>query len=289
MSLPGPPPLVDTHAHIQDAAFDRDREAVLERARAAGLRWLICVGYDLDSSRRAVELANRNEAVYASVGVHPNHAGQASEADWRELEDLARQPKVVGLGETGLDNYRKYTQPAVQEDWFRRQLELASEMKLPVVIHNREADERVLEVLRQVLYRAVDSAPPGGGGEPAVTHPTKGVMHCFCGSSDMLEACLKLGFNISIAGPVTYHNADSLREVARQIPADRLVIETDSPYLPPAPHRGQRNEPAYVALTARQLAEVRGEPFEQLAERTTLAAALLFDLPIAQLQEAKTP
>lgn len=268
------PPLIDTHAHIQDALFDRDREAVLARARAAGLQSMVCVGYDLDSSRRAVELASRHDGVYASVGVHPNYAGQASEADWDELRDLAQEPKVVGVGETGLDNYRRYTQPDVQEDWFRRHLELANTIDLPVIVHNRQANERVLALLSDVLKRP-------GGERPA------GVMHCFSAGREMLEACLKLGFDISIAGPITYKNANSLREVAREIPVERLVVETDSPFLTPVPHRGERNEPAYLELTARRLADIRGEPFPKLAERTTRAAALLFGLPISSPQETK--
>jgi TatD DNase family protein len=268
MSDAAPVPLVDTHAHLQDPAFDDDRDAVLARAEASGLRAFVCVGYDLASSRRAVELAAAHDRVHAAVGIHPNSANTATEADWAAVRELARRPKVVGVGETGLDNYRKYTPPAVQERWLIRHLELADETGLPVIIHNRQADGPLRARLREWLAgakRAGRSAP--------------GVMHCFAADRAMLEACLELGLMISIAGPVTYKNAEPLRAVARQVPADRLVVETDCPYLAPHPHRGRRNEPGYVAHTARYLAELRGEPFSALAERTTRTAAGLFGLP----------
>jgi TatD DNase family protein len=265
MSVAARPPLVDTHAHLQDSTYDDDRGEVVARAEAAGLRVIVCVGYDLASSRRAVELAAVHEPVYAAVGIHPNYASQAAETDWSELCRLAQQPKVVALGETGLDNYRKYTPPDVQEIWFRRHLALADEVGLPVVVHNRGADERVRTVL-------ADWTP--GFSE----RRTPGVMHCFSAGFDMLESCLVLGFNISFAGPITFKNAGALRQVAKEVPAERLVVETDCPFLAPHPHRGQRNEPAYLEYTVRQLAELRDEQFSHLAESTTRAAAALFGL-----------
>ena len=260
----GPPPLVDTHAHIQDPRFAADREAVLDRALEAGLRAIVCVGYDLESSRDAVELAERHEAVFAAVGIHPNDVGDATESDWQEIEALSRRERVVGIGETGLDNYRDRTTPALQERWFQRHLDLAAELDKPVVVHNREADRRTVEML---------SAWSGDG--------RRAVMHCFAGDLATLRRCLELEATISIAGPVTYRNADPLREVARQVPLERLVVETDCPYLTPQPRRGKRNEPAYVAHTARFLAELRAEPFEELARRTSVNAAALFRLPLA--------
>jgi TatD DNase family protein len=270
------PPLVDTHAHLQDPLYDDDRDEVLERAETAGLRAIVCVGYDLSSSRRAVELAARHTAVYATVGIHPNYAAQAVEANWSELRDLAGQTKVVALGETGLDNYRQYTPPAVQERWFERHLELAHDVGLPVIVHNRQADERVQSMLSD-WASGLDRDRP------------LGVMHCFSSGRAMLEACLSLGFTISLAGPVTFRNADLLRRVATQVPPDRLVVETDCPFLAPHPHRGERNEPAYLEYTARDLAEVRAEPFGTLAERTTRNAVILFGLSTAVEQEAKAP
>lgn len=269
------PPLVDTHAHLQDPSFDHDRDAVYARAREAGLAAIVCVGWDLASSRQAVDLAARYDALWAAVGIHPNYAGRATEADWSALCDLARAERVVGLGETGLDNYRTYTEPAVQEAWFRRHLALGADLGLPVIVHNRQADQQVRTILGE--WRA------GGRG------PRPGVMHCFSADRAMLEACLELGFTISFAGPVTFKNAASLREVARAVPTERLVVETDCPYLAPHPQRGARNEPAYLESTARALAEVRSEPFAELAEHTTRAAAALFGLGPAAAPGADTP
>jgi TatD DNase family protein len=273
VSIAACPPLVDTHAHLQDSIYDHDRDEVLARAEVAGLRAIVCVGYDLASSRRAVELAAAHEPVYAAVGVHPNYASQAAESDWPELCSLARQPKAVALGETGLDNYRKYTPPEVQETWFRRHLALADELGLPLIVHNRSADERVRSLLAD--WTAATSGRRGPG-----------VMHCFSGGLEMLEACLGLGFTISFAGPITFKNAGALRQVAEQVPAERLVVETDCPFLAPHPHRGQRNEPAYLEYTVRQLAELRGEQIDQLAESTTRAAAALFRLRLPLEQKA---
>jgi TatD DNase family protein len=262
------PPLVDTHAHLQDPVFDGDRHEVIARAFAAGLKAVVCVGYDLDSSRRAVELAARHESIYAAVGIHPNSVGDATDEQWREIRVLAAEPKVVGIGETGLDNYRQHTLPRVQESWLERHLELARERDLPVVIHNREADRRMFEILQRRVPSTNSARPPG-------------VMHCFSGNTETLESSLALGFVISFAGPVTFKNAASLQAVAKIVPGDRFVVETDSPYLTPHPYRGTRNEPAYVQYTARQMAELRGEPFDELAERTSRTAAHLFRLNIA--------
>jgi len=258
-------PLIDTHAHLQDPLYDDDRDEVLERAKAAGLQAIICVGYDLDSSRRAVDLAGRHMPIFAAVGIHPNYAGQAREADLAELTDLAAHPKVVGIGETGLDNYRKYTPPAVQENWFERHLKLATDLGLPVIVHSRQAEERMQHIL--------------SGWPPAVDRQgRRGVMHCFSGSRLMLESCLGLGFAISFAGPLTFKNADHLRRLAREVPAECLLVETDCPFLAPQPHRGERNEPAYLAYTARELADVRAEAFSDVANHTTRNAMNLFGL-----------
>lgn len=266
MSAAAPPLLIDTHAHLQDPVFDPDREAMLARAWSAGVRVIVCVGYDLESSRRAVELAGQHAGIYAAVGIHPNYAGRADESAWKELAALARAPRVVGIGETGLDNYRNYTPAAVQELWFRRHVRLAREVGLPVIVHNRQADEQVLALL------AAELGPAAAEGRPPA------VMHCFSSSAETLRRCLDLGLIVSFAGNVTFKNAGELREVARSAPAGRFVVETDCPYLTPHPYRGTRNEPARVQLTVRYLAELRGERFESVARVASQTAQTLFSL-----------
>ncbi|MFN8635937.1 MAG: TatD family hydrolase [Chloroflexota bacterium] len=257
--------LVDTHAHLMDTAFANDLPAVLERAAAAGVVALVCVGYDEASSVAAVELAERYPQLMAAVGIHPNASGSARPGAFERIEELARHPKVVGIGETGLDNFRKRTPPEVQRAWFARHLDLAARLDLPVIVHNRDADAETGPIL-------LDWARTTGG---------RGVLHCFSGDDAMLEAGLEAGFTVSIAGPVTYKNAGLLPERAARIPLDRLVVETDCPYLPPHPHRGKRNEPAHVRITATRLAELHGVPLDRIEEATTGAAARLFRrLPI---------
>ncbi|MBA2446768.1 MAG: TatD family hydrolase [Chloroflexi bacterium] len=253
--------LVDTHAHLMDSAFREDLAEVLERAAAADVGAIVCVGYDEDSSREAVHLAETYPQLVAAVGIHPNYAGQATAGAFDRLRQLATHARVVGIGETGLDNYRQHTPPRTQREWFERHLELGAELRLPVVVHNRQADEEVAEML---MHRASSDAPVAG------------VLHCFSGDAAMLSAGLAAGFMVSFAGPLTFKNAGSLPELARRVPLDRLVVETDCPYLTPAPHRGQRNEPALVRWTAERLAQLRGMPFDQLARATTDNARRLF-------------
>jgi TatD DNase family protein len=239
--------LVDTHAHLMDAAFDADREAVLARARAAGVGALLLVGYDLASSRAAVDLAGRLPWTRASVGIHPNSASQHSEADFAALGELARSPEVVAIGETGLDYFRDHTPPARQRAALAWHVRLAQELALPLIVHNRQADADIADAL--------------SGGQP-------GVLHCFSSTDPAyLERMLDAGFSVSFAGPLTFKNASELRAMAKRVPLDRLLVETDCPYLAPAPHRGQRNEPAFVRDTAACLAEVVGIEFASLAER----------------------
>lgn len=254
-------PLVDTHAHLMDARFDDDLEAVLERAWQAGLRAIVCVGYDLASSRRAVALAEAHECLFATVGIHPNYAAQAGTDHLEEIASLATRRKVVAIGETGLDNYRAYSSPGVQEAYLAAHLDLASERRLPVVVHNRNATQRITEVL---VAWATDA--------PART----AVLHCFSGDQSMLERCQAAGVYVSFAGPLTFKNAGWLPEAARLVASDRMVVETDAPYLAPVPVRGSRNEPAFLTHTARLLAELRGEPFATVAQTTSRNAARLF-------------
>ncbi len=254
--------LFDTHAHLHFPHFADDLPAVLERARAAGVRRQVTVGTDPESSRAALAVAARESDVWATVGIHPHDAAAADEAAFAALAALAREPRVVAIGEIGLDFYRNLSPPEVQESVFRRMLALAREVGKPVVVHCRDAHAEVLRVLADERVGEVG-----------------GVMHCFSGDVEIARRCLDLGLLISLAGPVTYPRARALPEVARYVPADRLVLETDCPYLPPQGHRGQRNEPAHLALTAARVAELRGEPLDRLAERTTANACRLFGVP----------
>lgn len=252
--------LVDTHAHLMDPAFAKDLPAVLDRAAAAGVVAMVCVGYDEASSEAAVTLAEQHPQLLAAVGIHPSSSGAARSGAFARIEELSRHPRVVGIGETGLDTFRKRTPPAVQREWFLRHLDLAARRDLPVIVHNREADAEVGPIL-------LDWARTTRG---------RGVLHCFSGDDNMLAAGLQAGFTVSIAGPLTYKNAGGLPGRAQRVPLDRLVVETDCPYLPPHPHRGQRNEPAHIRLTAIRLAELHDIPIEVLERATTANAARLF-------------
>lgn len=244
--------LVDSHCHLDDRQFDADRDAVIERALGAGLEYLLAIGSgdgppDLEA---ALRLAERYAAIYATVGVHPHDARKATEQTWRRLEELLGHPKVVAVGEIGLDYHYNFSPPDVQRQVFHRQLELAQAANKPVIIHTREAWEDTLRLLAQGW------AP---GGRPVV-------MHCFSGGPEEAERCLQMGFFLSFAGVVTFAKARNVQEAARRTPLERLLVETDAPYLAPAPFRGRRNEPAYVVYTARRVAELHGVALEKLAE-----------------------
>lgn len=253
--------LFDTHAHLHFPEFADDLGAVLARARAAGVRRMLTIGTDVETSRAAVALAAREPDVWASVGVHPHDADEADAAALVEIARLAAEPRVVGIGETGLDFFRNLSPREAQERAFRAQLALARCVGKPVIVHCRDAHEETLAILAEERV-----------GE------TGGVMHCFSGDTAIARRCLDLGLLISLAGPVTYPKARALPEVARFVPGDRLVVETDCPFLPPQPYRGKRNEPAYLAITAARVAELRGESLQTLAARTSENAAKLFGL-----------
>lgn len=253
--------LFDTHAHLHFPEFADDLGAVLARARAAGVRRMLTIGTDVETSRAAVALAAREPDVWASVGVHPHDADEADAAALVEIARLAAEPRVVGIGETGLDFFRNLSPREAQERAFRAQLALARRVGKPVIVHCRDAHEETLAILAEERV-----------GE------TGGVMHCFSGDTAIARRCLDLGLLISLAGPVTYPKARALPEVARFVPGDRLVVETDCPFLPPQPYRGKRNEPAYLAITAARVAELRGESLQTLAARTSENAAKLFGL-----------
>ena len=249
--------LVDSHCHLQDEAFDEDRQAVIERSLES-LSWIVVIGDDLPTSRAAVELTR--DRIYATVGIHPYHAESLTEEAVAELATLAESDRVVGIGEIGLD-YFKYNQCPRdrQHDAFRKQLEMASQLDLPVVIHNRESDEDLCAILDEYHTKL-----PGG------------IMHCFAGDAAFVDRCLSWDFHISFAGNVTFPKAEELREAARRVPIERLLVETDSPYLAPQPVRGKRCEPAFVMHTARLVAEAVGVEPETLYETTTANARRVF-------------
>jgi TatD DNase family protein len=253
--------LFDTHTHLHFPEYADDRAAVLARARAAGVRGMITIGTDLAASQAAIALAGEEPDVWASVGVHPHDAASADSTVLAEIERLAQAPRVAAVGEIGLDFFRDLSPRDVQADVFRRQLDLARRATLPVVIHCRDAHAETLAILTEARVRDIG-----------------GVMHCFSGDVEVARRCLDLGLLISLAGPVTYKNARSLPEVARFVPADRLVLETDCPFLPPEGYRGTRNEPAYVSLTAARVAALRGEPLDRLAAATSDNARAVFRL-----------
>jgi len=260
--------LIDSHCHLQDPKFDGEHEAVVRRAREGGVSGIVVVGYDLESSRCAVELAGSFENVYATVGVHPHDAKTLSPAHLDALARLAEEPRVVAIGEIGLDFYRNLSPPDRQRQAFREQLDLARTSRLPAVVHARDADDETFEILSAFAESTLEW--------PA--HGPLGVMHCFAGDLALALRYIEIGFLISIAGTVTYLNAEPTRAVARGIPLDSIVIETDAPYLTPQSRRGQRNEPAYIVETARFIAELRSEPFDVIADLAAANTDRLFAL-----------
>jgi len=260
--------LVDSHCHLDWDSFDGEREVVLERAASAGVGLVLNPGTDLARSRRALELAERFEAVYAAVGIHPNDAGEWNGSAADELRDLAAHPKVLAIGEIGLDYYWDKTTLELQAEVFRAQLVLAAQLELPVIIHNREAGKDVMAILAEWQQTLADDE------SPLAERP--GVLHSFSVDKAMAESAIEHNFYIGITGPVTFKNAPELQALVTELPLDQLLIETDSPFLTPHPHRGQRNEPAYVALVAEKIAELKGIAIEAVAAATTANVRDLF-------------
>jgi TatD DNase family protein len=263
---------IDTHAHIHDDDFAGDVDDVIERARAAGVEIIVTLGTDLESSRRALALAERSPVVLAAAGVHPHEAARASEADLEALEVLASHPRVALVGEIGLDFYRNHSPRDQQMRVMRRQLETAGRIGKPVALHTREAHDVMLALLGEYSRRT--------GGELADARPL-GVMHYFSGDAALAGRYIDLGFLISVHTSVTHRNAELLRDVARQVPLERLVIETDSPYGAPQAHRGKRNEPSYVIEAARAIAEVKGLDVGEVASATTRNGLRLLGVAVA--------
>jgi TatD DNase family protein len=242
--------IADSHAHLEMSDFDRDRDEVIRRAEDAGVDLIITVGTTLDDCRKAISIANTYKNVYAAIGIHPHEVKDIDETTYGTLKVLAKMDKVVAFGEIGLDFFRNLSPRDVQIRRFEEQLELASEIGLPIIIHDRDAHQETLKMLE------------GWKGRH------RGVIHCFSGDYSMAERCIDMGFSISIPGAITFGKSEKLQEVVRHVPITRLLLETDAPYLTPHPHRGKRNEPAYVVHTARKVAEVKGLSFEELTSMT---------------------
>jgi len=252
------PVLVDTHAHLDGAEYTSDLDAVLSRAAAAGVGAIVCAGQDEATSRATLELAARNHAVRPAVGVHPHLASSAGDMGW--LAALARDARVIAIGECGLDYHYDFSPRDVQRDVFARQIELAGELSKPIIIHCRESEDDLVEHLRR--YYARDR---------------RGVVHCFTGTYDFGKALIdEFDVYLGIGGAVTFKKAEALHDAAARLPLERLVLETDCPYMTPAPHRGKRNEPAYLALTCAWLADLRSMPVDSIARTTTENAQRLF-------------
>lgn len=252
--------LIETHAHLTDPRFKSDLDEVIGRARQAGVEYIVNVGYDLSTSRAAVELASKYDCCYAAVGVHPHDAKVVDDRTLVELEGLARQSKVVALGETGLDFYRDKSPRQAQREAFGKQLNLAKRLGLPIIVHDRDAHAETMEILKQF-------------------RPAKAVLHCFAGDQAMAREVIKNGWLVSVAGPVTYKNAKHLPEVIKAISAEGLMLETDCPYLPPEPHRGARSEPAHIPLIAKKIAEILSPlTYEDVCRTTTANAKAFFGI-----------
>ncbi|MBN2126315.1 MAG: TatD family hydrolase [Deltaproteobacteria bacterium] len=254
--------LIDSHAHLDMKAFEKDRQRVLDRALAGGVARIVTVGIDLASSLKALDLANRHDFLFSTIGFHPHHADHVEADSLKQLAELAGEAKVVGWGEIGLDFYRNRSPRRQQLAAFEQQLDAAEDTALPVIIHDRDAHKEVIDILRK---RNKAKA--------------RGVIHCFSGDWDLAVDFIALGFFLSIPGTVTYPQATRIREVASRIPLDRLLLETDSPFLTPVPMRGRRNEPLYVTYTAQRIAALREIEPEEVARQTSENASRLFGLP----------
>jgi len=242
--------LIDSHSHIEMKAFDRDRDQVIARAKDVGVDYIIAVGISLEDCKRVVSVTKKYKTVYGVIGIHPHHAKDIDNRTYDSLRQMVNNDKIVAYGEIGLDFFRNLSPRDVQIKRFGEQLELASELRLPVVIHDREAHTQTMNILEQ------------WDGDK------QGIIHCFSGDYEMARKCLDMGFYISIPGTITFRNSGQLRDVVKKVPMDRLLVETDAPFLTPQPKRGGRNEPAYVIYTALRIAEIKGVPVEEV-ERIT--------------------
>ncbi|MBT3508162.1 MAG: YchF/TatD family DNA exonuclease [Nitrospina sp.] len=256
--------IIDTHAHIDVADYDEDREAVIERARENGVQYMVNIGCDVESSYRSMELAEQYDFIYATAGIHPHDVKSINADTYSHLRQLLLHPKVIALGEIGLDYFKNYSPQDEQRTHFRQQIQLAREMNKPIIIHSRDAKEDIIAILSEFY--------------PKDPTAHSGIFHCFSGDQELADKALEMGFYISFSGSVTFKKAEDLREVAKTVPADRLFTETDCPYLTPVPHRGKRNEPAYVNFTAEKLAELRGLKIEDVQRTMSLNFFNLFGI-----------
>lgn len=240
----------DTHTHLDDEKFDTDRDELMASLKDEGLSLAVNIGANIPTSKASIALAEKYDFIYAAVGVHPNDTGDMSDDDLATIEELAKHEKVVAIGEIGLDYHYDEPEPEVQKVWFEKQLRLAQKLNMPYVVHDRDAHADVLQIIKKVGYY-------------------NGVMHCFSGSYEFARQVTDLGMYVSIAGTVTFKNAPKIQEVAKTVPLDKLLIETDSPYLTPEPYRGKRNNSGYVKYTAAKIAELRGMDVVEIAKITT--------------------
>lgn len=253
--------LFDTHVHVNAEQFNEDLEEVIERAQEAGVKNMVVVGFDRPTITRAMELVETYDFMFAAIGWHPVDAIDMTEEDLLWIEELSAHPKVVAIGEMGLDYHWDKSPKEIQKEVFRKQIRLAKKVQLPIIIHNREATADIVSILKEE-----DASEVGG------------IMHCFSGSAETALECIDMNFYISLGGPVTFKNAKKPKEVAAVVPLDRLLIETDCPYLAPHPFRGKRNEPSYVKLVAEQIAEIKQLSLEEVSEATTNNAKKLFGI-----------
>ncbi|MGD9818330.1 MAG: TatD family hydrolase [Desulfomonilaceae bacterium] len=268
--LSKPFPLIDSHAHLELEPLVNDTHNVIARARKAGLVAIITVGIDIEDSRKAIEISHEFDDVFVSIGFHPHNAQFAADKDLQTIESMAADPKVVGYGEIGLDFFRNRSPRNVQIRIFDEQIRIAQKLNKPVVIHLRDAYDEGLMML-----------------EKAAPFPNSGVIHCFSGNQEDAKRALRLGFYISIPGTVTYKKNDQLRSIVSKIPEDRILLETDCPFLSPEPFRGKDNEPSFIVNTARKVSEARGISLEQACQITTKNAIDLFKLPPSVLRGAQ--
>jgi len=253
--------LIDTHCHLDFKDFDKDRDDVIKRAAAEGVKYIINVGSSLEGSRRASELASKYDCIFASMGIHPHEAGTVSENIISEIRDMAKGKKVVAIGEVGLDYYRNSSLQEIQKSVFRKFINLSTDLNLPLIIHNREANDDTINILKEEA--------PGRA---------RGVMHCFSGDEDFLHQCLDIGLSVSFTCNVTFKNSGVLRALMKNVPMDRLFLETDAPFLAPQVFRGRRNEPSYLKYLAREIAVVKGITEEEVADVTSKNAVTFFGL-----------
>ena len=244
--------LIDSHAHLEMPEFKKDLEGVIRRAMESGVEYIFTVGTEEKDWRRALEITNAHPSIYAILGIHPHNAKEIDDQTYPLLKDLCKNKKVKAYGEIGLDFFRNLSPQDIQLKRFREQIELAKELGLPIVVHDREAHQETMEILKS------EKAEKCGG-----------IIHCFSGDYEMAKVCIDMGFYISIPGSITFKNAESFREIVKRVPLDSLLVETDAPFLTPEPFRGKRNEPSYVRYTAQKVAEIKKVSFDKVAEVTT--------------------